>query len=234
MHLSEAPVILIEKVFHIGTLDPAFRGRNSGGTGPEGHCLSVSHCPHAWRFIARLGGNPLWELTRPGARFVDLTALVEHGMVPSVIEWARSEKLVREARLWRAWIRDDDTGEWRFVLCRTEDDALEESGYGDGPDGRPGAEEVAVPVGTWKMAHLTGAKMRPDGDATGYALLAFAMQVPDVDGAWWRDPYDLDTLSAPKGAIFPDRVKGWKRRQVQWSDIDDEAELEAFARSLGR
>jgi len=233
MRPEEAPVIRAEMVFHIGTLVPAARGRNTGGTGVEGHCLSVSACPHAWRFIARLGGNPLWEMTRQGAFFVDLTAVRERGLVDPVIDWAKEEKLVSEASFWRAWRFEADSGRWIGALLRTEEAALEESGYGEGPDGRPGAEAVSVPVGTWKLGHVTGAKLRPDEDATEYALLAFAMQVPGAEGVWWRDPYDPDEESAPKGAIFPERIRGWKRRQVPWADVDDEEALSAFGRLTG-
>ena len=232
MSPDDIPVIQLDKVFHIGTLDPASRGKNAGGSSLEGHCLSVSLCPHAWRYIARLGGNPLWEMRKPGARFVDLTALHEKGLVPEVIEWAKAEKLVVETKLWKSWTFDDEADEWRYVLCMSEEDALEECDYGKGPDGRPGAEEVTVPVGTWKLGSVTGAKVQGDEDATDFALLAYAMQVPGADGAWWRERFDPDILSAPRGAIFPDKVMAWRREQARWSEVDDEAELEEFERLI--
>jgi hypothetical protein len=52
------PVIAFDTAYHLGTLDPSLRGKEGGAVGgdsQEGHLLSVSTCPEAWRSIARLG-----------------------------------------------------------------------------------------------------------------------------------------------------------------------------------
>lgn len=222
------PMISLDRVFHVGTLDPRAIGRNSGGSSLEGHCLSVSLCPHAWRYIAKLGGNPLHELKRDSGRFVDVHAVVEGGHLPAVLAWAHAEGLVKDASLWKSWAYDDEAEEWRYQLLPNEDDAWEEAAPdGTGPDGGPAVLQVTVPVGTWKLESITGMSSRPDEDATDGVLLAFAM-AQEADGAWWRENLEPEKLSAPRGAIFRERVSGWTAAKIGWAEVDDGEELERF------
>lgn len=225
----EIPYVELDRVFHVGTMDPGHVGAGAGGASLEGNCLSVSLCPHAWRYIARLGGQDLFELSKEGGLFVDVHALVDGGRLPEIVEWAKSRGLAKEAALWKAWRFDDEAEEWRYVFCRTEEAAIEEGAEdGLGPDGVPAVSEATVPVGTWKLAQLTGMRIRDDEDATDAILLAFAMTEAHADGAWWRERFDPDTLSAPRGGIFQARVNGWQATQVRWAEVDDEEEMAVF------
>lgn len=47
MNSAEIAVVHLDAVYHIGTLNAADVGRNSGRGSLEGRCLSVSLCPHA-------------------------------------------------------------------------------------------------------------------------------------------------------------------------------------------
>src|SRR3546814_17511865 len=80
--------------------------RRSSDLGQEGHGLSVSMDPDAWEVIAKLGGEPLWELSRDGNRGLDAHGLSEcHRRKRS--DWAESEGLAVRADAWR-WSRYDD------------------------------------------------------------------------------------------------------------------------------
>jgi len=229
----EIPFIDLDRVFHIGTMDSGRLGKGAGGASLEGDCLSVSLCPHAWRYIARLGGNDLFELTNQGGRFVDIHALIEDGRVPQIVEWAKGLGLAKDANLWKSWNFDDEADEWRYFVCATEEEAIEEGAEdGIGPDGGPAVCEVTVPVGTWKLAQITGMMIRDDEDATDAILLAFSMTVAHADGAWWRERFDPESLSAPRGGIFKSRVSGWTAKKIAWKDVDDEEELDAFEAGL--
>lgn len=228
------PLFQLDRVYHIGTLDPADQGRNSGGSSLEGRCLSVSLCPKAWQQIARLGGYPLHEFRKEGGTFVDMHALERNGSLADILDWARNEGLIRDAILWKSWTWDDEWECWRSQLFESRGEAVEEAdpdGRYDvdddipGPDGRPAVEEVSVPVGNERLARITGARTRPDEDVTDFVLLAFAMERSGADGAWWDEDYDLVRLSAPRGAIFPSRVGEWHAFPAEWHRVEDEREV---------
>ncbi len=240
--MDAIPVIRIPKVFHLGTLDPSQLGANSGGSSQEGRCLSVSLCPNAWSEIARLG-DELHELRRQDGVFLDVMAvLVDPASRRDVLEWGVREGYARVERLWRSWRYDDEAEEWRYMLCVSEREAVEEAGaYVDadyaaaadvpGPDGSPGIEPVELPVAERKLSDLTGFSGRADEDATDALAVAFAIvAVPErtgveLDGVWWREDYAPHLLSAPRGGIFPERVAGWRPRREGLERICDETEL---------
>lgn len=221
----KVPVIEIPHVYHVGTLNPDFRQRNTNGCSYEGACLSVSDCPEAWRRIARLNG-PTWVLNRPGSLFLDLhAARAESTLNESVREFGVRQGLVIEKTAWRAWTYDEESDDWRFSLHASQEDAFAEADadgeYEDpesvpGPDERPGVEPTRVLVATQILAHRVE---RPDlaqgvEDASDFLWMAWAEEcVPEeggrLDGVWWRDTYAPELLSAPRGGIFPDRMKDW-------------------------
>lgn len=61
--IMDIPTLKAKAIYHVGTMNEG--AKSSFFTDSlEGHCISVSRCPAAWRKIAKLGGNPLWELQR--------------------------------------------------------------------------------------------------------------------------------------------------------------------------
>ena len=110
--IMKLPVIAFDTVYHLGTLDPSLRGKEGGAVGgdsQEGHLLSVSTCPDAWRSIARIGGVDLHAMTiQEGgpALFFDIHALndPEHTRLRETIErFGAEEGLTQSKALWRAW-----------------------------------------------------------------------------------------------------------------------------------
>lgn len=235
----DLPVIRLDRVFHVGSMDPSRLGENSGTSSQEGACLSVSLCPNAWAGIARLGDDLHVLETRDGL-FLDAVALLaDEAARRDLLAWAVEADLVEMRTLWRAWSFDEDAGDWRFVLCASRQGAIAEADVdGDdvagmpAPEGHVAVEPVEVPVGTFLLRDLTGFAVRPDEDASDAVVAAFALVCAHevagrpFDGVWWTETFAPELLSAPRGGIFPDRVKQWSVRRMPLDDVDDEAELD--------
>src|SRR3546814_4668353 len=107
MTYDDVPLVSFDALWHSGTMDAADKGCR--GESHEGQGLSVSTDPDAWEEIAKLGGGPLWELSRDGNRFLDAPGLSEcHRRQMS--DRAESEGLAVRADPWR-WSRFDDKAE---------------------------------------------------------------------------------------------------------------------------
>lgn len=218
-------IFLLPRVYHIGTLNPAHRGRMYTES-QEGNALSVSMCPEAWRQIARLGGIPLQRLYRLDKRpavFVDGGSLRNDcDLEEEWRSWAITKGFLCEKELWRAWITDADGDECFFeFLTRTEaeEEIIDQEGRVD---------SVTVLAGTEKLARLMHMPSLTRTDASDYAIQIWAEhQLPhlidlEVDGIWWCDRYDPDAYLAPKGAIFPTRLKGFTAKEADWRTVSDE------------
>ncbi len=238
----QIPVIHLDRVFHVGTMDAARVGAN--GPSQEGRCLSVSLCPEAWTRIARLGGNAWHELDRPDGAFLDAHAVLDDpGLLEAAVDWAVDEGLAERRTVWRCWRHDDESGEWGYMTLPSEAAAFEEAGGEDvydepcqveGPDGRAGIEPATAVVGLPALEALTGVRTGPGRKAEDAVLLAWGRAVASdavpggLDGVWWREAYDPDILSAPRAGIFPDRVAGWAARGIRPRSVDDEEALDAM------
>lgn len=127
MQRSKFPTKELSKVYHVGTLDPAMVGRGGAkhGISLEGHHLSISLHPEAWRRIARLGDAPCWELERKGAQLLDMTTAQQNAaLVEKAISWGKAGLLVKEASIWRAHKWDAEGKGWRFSDCHEIGEAI--------------------------------------------------------------------------------------------------------------
>jgi len=225
--VESIPVVRVDEVFHVGALNAALRG--ACGDSQEGSCLSVSLCPQAWTEIARLGGSPTWRLTRRGAVFLDIhRAMADPQLLAAVLEWGRNEGLCAPAQRFRSYQWDSDFDDWRYMLCTTHEEALNEivdetdSWETDGPGGGPLVREVTVNRGTTALSALVGVSERQLDDCDDLVLMAWAMKtVGPVDGVWWTETYDPQGLSAPRGGIFPEAVIGWRSEATDAHERDD-------------
>lgn len=227
--IMKVPLLATAEVFHFGTLDPAQQPVAHGSL--EGHCLSVSHCPEAWRRIARLGGTQLFSLRKPGARFVDVLKVYRTATLRKRIEvWAIEQGLAEWKTLYRAWVQVEDAS-WAFMLAATPEQALAECSWDaeatqeevEGPNG-PGTaiEPVTVLAGTAKLARRVRHYDLTVRDAFDYAMLCWIEDcLPDVDGAWWREAYDPAAYSAPRGGILPSRLAQWAVAAAPSLPVDD-------------
>lgn len=221
------PVLKLPSVYHLGSLNRDDRGYR--GDSLEGHCLSVSLCPEAWRQIAKLGGAPLNRLTNPQGIFLDVHGVMDTITLRSPIEqWGIENQLAEIREMWRVWGFDSETDEWRYMLMTTKEQAIGEAdGCGEfddtdnipAPPGHRGVESAMVYVGTLPLAERVRHRDVTEQDAFDFVLMAWAEDTqPEIDGLWWRETYDPDSLSAPRGGILPGKLENWTSRLCNEKD----------------
>ena len=213
--LSGYPVVRQEKLFHVGCLDPRHRRDESH----EGECLSASTCPEDWTKIARLGGNPVLQLHRPGALFLDAHALTR-AMEDALMAEAVEAGILEAITLWSVWRFDEEMDSWITMPCLSREEAEDEVDFHDleetrapTPDGDP-IEEVRGHVLTEAGQEALGPRFSASpAMARDAALLWLAIRLAadhaDVCGVFWDDEHAPERWSAPRHAILPERLDGW-------------------------
>lgn len=236
----ERHIVSLPSLYHLGTMDPTRKVRNSH----EGHAISVSQHPNAWRQIAQLGGLPQWKFTNPKSRFIDFhRAKRDKKLMQSIVQWGMSQGLVEMKPVWRVYSTDEE-GEERYMTFIDFHKAIEEAGYVDESQYRQVQQDIAsgqelehdpefefqtvkkggtVPVMTPKLASLIQWDSPEPIMTMDALLLAYAEQM-DVDGVWWNDNLDPDMLSAPRAGILPSKLKNWQVQQSGYDENEDEEE----------
>lgn len=219
------PVIKVETVFHIGSLDVKNRGQR--GESMEGHLFSVSTCPTAWKKIARIGGSPLHQISKEeGALFLDVLAVAQDAKLKAMIEdWSISQGMAQRKVLWKAWNYDSESENWCYGLYLSKDEASNEvDGEEDaGPNGVGCVEPVETLIGTAALSDRVQIKDLSSQDAFDYCAMTWAHEtMPKIDGVWWLETYEPEALSAPRGGIFPEKMDGFSVKPVSWGDAPNE------------
>jgi hypothetical protein len=219
-------VIPIDTLYHLGTFDPTQKRAHSY----EGHALSVSKHPDAWRKIASLGGLPKHQLHNPNGQFLDFhRAKRDKKFMATVYQWGKQQGYVTDATVYHVSWHDEELDQEVSMSFDDYQRALEEAGYDSHEEyqqvlkeleqGQISKEDfdqeyrkikaVKQPVMTPKLAQVIGwAKSEPNM-TTDALLLAYA-ETMEVDGVWWNDQYDPDRYSAPRGGILPGKLANWK------------------------
>lgn len=209
-----APVVIFPEVFHWGHLDPCHRPSSYSY---EGSGVSVSRCPEAWQQIAKLGGNPLQRLTKPGGRFLDMTAL-RSGDRDYLLDMARRSGRLIPVEVWKVTTYDEELDCYTHSLYWTHEEAERE------------IDDIAEGyVAIFRTnSHTTGPSFRyaPARENMGVtvediAILEWLEDETDLDGAWWFELYAPDSLSAPRGVIFPSRLSSWTAETADTDIADD-------------
>jgi len=176
-------LITLPRVLHVGTLRAADQGQGAakGGVSFEGHHLSVSSCPDAWRQIAGCSG-PTWSLSRPGALFLDLHRARRHrGFLDALHRWGRRAGLAAPVTYWACRLPDAD-GDVRSALYRTAGGAFEvlvDALYDQDLVERLAAETQADLEATERWL----GKPRQDGDVQGGLSRFTAKLAAELEGA---------------------------------------------------
>jgi len=208
-----APVVRLERVWHVGTLNCADKGDRSY----EGEGLSVSLHPDEWSALARLGGRPVWELVRRGGLFLDIHAFRESGSIErTVLPWGVGRGYVHMEPRWRIDYYDAELEEDRFLLYAQREEAVAEalafSEDSIADDARVSA--ISTPVATGAFPDTT---VRAGEDVLVEDLLTVAWTRavhPALDGVWWADAFAPELLSLPRGVIHISRVAAWTSKRA--------------------
>lgn len=195
--MTGLPQRTFDVLWHVGSMNPADKRARSW----EGQGLSVSEHPEEWTAIARLGGLPVWRLTRPDNRFLDYHTLTDEQWT-EIAAWGIERGYVERLTVYRVPV-DGEDGEGFFAfLSRDEADA-----EADGWDDRPVTEAGAlVATATFPDPTVAAGTIDPDQILT---IAWLAETQPGFDGVWFDDLYAPDMLSCPRGVIHPHRLTAW-------------------------
>lgn len=228
------PTLTAGTLFHIGTLDPEHKGHFYSGS-HEGHGVSVSHCPHAWCQIAKLGGSPLWEVTKAGAQFVDVHGFMDTPVLRRELSaWALLNGYATAEPRWKAWYQDEEDESYSFSLHASLEEAENES-TAEPPEDEADTRQVSVLVATEALGARVGGHLMPNPDATEQLLMVWLEDMhPEIDGVWWAERYNPDGYSAPRAAIFPAKLGTWAKKQIPWAGVEDVELARPPARRVAR
>lgn len=210
--MATMPTRRIERLYHVGSLEQ--RHKNTQGPSYEGNGLSVSLHPQEWTAIARLGGNPTWELHKPAGRFLlahRLTKAQKHG----IVLWGLDSGFLEQSVRWEVSYLDVETGDRRWFWCASEAEALAEVQDQEEDDAaaRAVSRKKDVVVGTAKLFERIGFG-KPDAGDFDLTLTLWVEDCTELDGVWWDDRLDPQALSAPRGVINLKRLSDWSSGKV--------------------
>jgi|APSaa5957512622_1039677.scaffolds.fasta_scaffold28825_3 hypothetical protein len=223
--LSSVPVIEMDEVWHIGSMEK--KDKRQRGHSFEGHALSVTDEDHIddWRRIAKLGGHPLWRLTKSDGTFLD-----RHAIDDAVLaKWGESRGMLEPVVLHVvSWYSDEEDGEQSLWFV-DEEEAVEEAEFMEGA--------ITSTMDGWmalrRLEQAVGQNVDP-ATALDMVSLLYAEWL-GLDGVWWQD--NEGEWSAPRGGILPDMLDIWTREQVgdivpKWTldaDFDIQSHFERWA-----
>lgn len=202
--VNECPLARLSEVTHIGTLNPADKGVR--GDSYEGTGLSFSLHPEEWETIARLGGAPWWTTDVSSCRLLDGHELIEN-WGPALAAWGEANGWLDRTVMYRIEWFDDEVDGNVSMLCASREEALAELEFcGDG-----GLDEDAITVvdpcwvATSKLDVAMGRapRQKSQGDANILQDVATVWaKEQGLDGVWWEDELNVQSLSAPRGVVF--------------------------------
>lgn len=249
MNSLKVPLQRFATVWHTGALEPTRQDRPDQAP-HEGHCISVSRCPVAWEQILSRA-DTRWELTDPSAEWLDVISMQsDRELMAEIHRWAEKVGYAVPERTYRVWRFDDAQEQWRDIYIPNADearilaairagfheweeleDAMRAEVTGLAPTGHEPCEEVV-------LYHLTEtAKARIGGQGNAIAddmiCMLWAEEVlkahrPNLRGVWWRDHFEPDAMSAPRGGIFPSEVARFDAVDVTDQPFPYEEEMQSY------
>lgn len=226
------PVIEFASVFHVGTLNPSDKGIQFASS-LEGKCLSVSHCPASWQKIARLGGNPWWELSADEILVLDALKLkrAEKDQIALV---GINSGLLKKQEVFCVPVTDEEGEVCGYTSHLTLDAALSELGD-DSPETIKSIKKKEILLATETLAKWSG--WTHCADAFDIYLPYFVEKhAPSLLGVWWTEAWEPSKLSAPRGALIPSKIKLLRRKQIpddqQWGWQTEKPAIPSSARKV--
>jgi len=205
--VSVAHTVSPSHVYHIGAINVGARNAHN----LEGGFLAVSRCPNAWMQIARLGGNPCWQIDTSGIRMLDMHRLPRKTGI-EITRWATAEGLLEPTTVYRVEMTDEEGDTVGYMEFGTRGDAIEQA---SGEESY--VTTVEALVGTAKLREAMLHSDLSSQLSLDFGILAWAERA-GFDGAWWPETYEPDALSAPRGCIF--RPDDWPGRTLDLPSHD--------------
>lgn len=201
------PTTVRPTVYHVGDLDGERPSRSFSNEGGE---LSVSEHPDVWRRISHAHGTT-YELTRPDAEFYEADPT---GPRDVVREWCRANGYVHETRAWKGVWYDPEIDDNTYIIKFSRETARREAQV----DVREDAHVESTTALTlaergrayWSAAFNSEPQAADPVQVAALAPIWYAHDALDVEGVWWPERLSPENYSAPRGAIFQDRLDGWE------------------------
>lgn len=218
-------------VAHVGTMDRDKKRKGSY----EGTALSVSIHPAAWSSIARLGTDG-FVLTRVDGEPVTLAnaSKLTRDEKNTVVEWGKQNGFLVDKEIYIASYFDVEIEDVVKIECTTREEAAAE--VEDMPRRRVKGPVIVLGA-TDKLLSISDQKIEkqkiPSDFAYDLAFLAYVEKNLNVDGVWWDETLDVDTLSAPRGAIFPGRIDAFEKHPMDFSHMFEEDDINEEPLELG-
>ena len=194
-------------VIHLGELNQNEQSRSSH----EGCLISASTCPDAWQKIARLGGQPKWEITHIDSdrklRFVDI--LHKNTQTTIVDEGIRQNLLIME-KWWKTPVSTDEEGNVRFTWTKNPEEYRNdwmEIGKKPTIHIKPVPNTDLIEFWCQRKSGFDLEKEQTPWHALDMmldAMIAKHQQTesyPKIDGIFWNEILDPDALSAPRMGV---------------------------------
>lgn len=201
---SALPWRRLRKLWHVGTLNPAHKGKDS----IEGNGLSVSQHPQEWSSIARLG-NTVFTLSRPAGRFLDFRRLKPDELL-ALQAWGLEAGYLSLRPFWELRWTDGEDGDTRFTLFQDEAKARDEAEFMKDEETEDVVLELVQRAALAEQAfERLGFKLDPLCSEDIVATF-WVEDCTNADGVWWQDRLDPYALSAPRGVINLKQLPNWQ------------------------
>lgn len=202
--------IHFEELYHIGTLNPEHKGRESH----EGAGLSVSLHPDAWRKIARLGGFPLHTLQKENNQFLDYyESLEDKSFEERILSWGLEKGYIAPATIYHVEYWDDELEcvvRGSYTNKKVAEDEYEP--YEEDEEAKLYSTDGYISLSP--LQERTRASVSPSF-VLPLLTTVFVEDETELDGVWWEEKLDVYAYSAPRGVIIPKRVNEWNVTQTK-------------------
>lgn len=212
------PIVQIEKIYHVGTLNINDKKTNSY----EGSGLSVSNCPSSWRRINPFSQGKTFLLEKANGMFLNRHSLTEEH-IETIYQWGIENHFVEKQVLYQVEIFYDDLQQSYYSNYETYQEALIEA-----DDDSEAIIKINGYVSTHKLEETT--MNSKSLDPLDLLLTIYTDVVLKLDGIWWNDVLDIYSLSAPRGVIFKTRLAEWNTVEIdEYSLIElDDDNIESY------
>jgi len=206
------PIKKFSRIYHVG--DMAVQPPPNSRSSHEGPCLSVSRTPNAWRHIAKLGMAPIWILSKPKGRFLDVCRISKEAW-QIINAWAYQEGYAVECLAVMTECADmTENGDdiVKTYTHATREESVRELGEDDEEDIIRRYTEV-TPAPTDKLVEYAEQHVNL-GFAPDMLALAYAEHVLGLDGLYWHSELDMYCYAAPRAGIIRSKLSSWAITQA--------------------
>lgn len=235
------PLIFIPSVYHVGTMDIENRLLIKKRYSLEGNCISVSITPEAWMDIAEISGV-CHKFYDPEAAYLDIRSL-DRKTVSEALCWALENDLIKMENMWSVKKWDGETEEFISLFCISEEEALSELEFDDDNTSEIDLKNNIIPVQIPVLTEIGAEKCCVNrgfvkrSDCTDYALILWAenvlkKKIPNLAGCWWKENFDPDNLSAPRGGVFLSHIDKMEKTISDFPDFYDDDIFERYTKTV--